>query len=57
MELEWPEFFITYTFQLHASTLMRLGNFNFIALGPFSRIRSQINRDALYTTCGAQGYF
>ena len=37
MELQWPEFLITRTFQLHASTSMLLpGNFYFIARYSYS---------------------
>ena len=38
MELQWSEFLIMRTFQLHASTLMYSpGKFYYIALGPFSQ--------------------
>ena len=47
MELQWPEFLITCTFQLHAMLLP--GKFYFIALGPFLRIRSQI-------CCSVEGF-
>ena len=45
MELQWLEFLIMRTFQLHASTLMFLrGEIYNVALGPLLWIRSQNNR-------------
>ena len=49
MKLQCSEFLITCTFQLHASTLILSGNFYYIALGPFSWIRSHILKDSFLT--------